>query len=135
MSKIKLSDRAWNDPGPRPGHDENAENMKRHDLRAIVLDLSTVSHVDTTAVQALIDTRTEIERWTNHPVEFHFATVLSPWIRRALVAGGFGTGARLNGPTEIAQVVSFGDVRSSPPTEKNLDIEDRRDAGAAIGLI
>ena len=48
------------------------------------------SQVDTISIQTLIDTRVEIERWTNHPVEFHFATILSPWIRRALVAGGFG---------------------------------------------
>lgn len=27
------------------------------------------SHIDTTATQALIDTRTEIERWTDYPVE------------------------------------------------------------------
>ena len=25
-------------------------------------------------------------------LQFHFATVLSPWIRRALIAGGFGIG-------------------------------------------
>jgi len=27
------------------------------------------SHIDTTAVQALIDTRTEIEKWADHPIE------------------------------------------------------------------
>jgi sodium-independent sulfate anion transporter 11 len=48
------------------------------------------SQVDTTSVQALVDARAEIERWADHPVEFHFASVLSPWIRRSLVAGGFG---------------------------------------------
>ena len=48
------------------------------------------SHVDTTSVQALIDARDEIERWADRPVEFHFASILSPWIRRSLVAGGFG---------------------------------------------
>lgn len=42
FSQVKMSDRPWNDPGPRAGHDENAENMKRPDLRAIVLDLSSV---------------------------------------------------------------------------------------------
>jgi sodium-independent sulfate anion transporter 11 len=48
------------------------------------------SQVDTTSVQALVDARDEIERWVDHPVEFHFASILSPWIRRSLVAGGFG---------------------------------------------
>lgn len=27
------------------------------------------SHIDTTAVQALIDTRTEVEKWADHPIE------------------------------------------------------------------
>jgi len=50
------------------------------------------SQIDTTAVQALIDARQEIERWTNNSsVEFHFASILLPWIRQALIAGGFGT--------------------------------------------
>jgi solute carrier family 26 (sodium-independent sulfate anion transporter), member 11 len=38
--------------------------------------------------------------------QFHFATILSPWIRRALIAGNFGTGAPC--PTqEIAAVVPY----------------------------
>lgn len=48
------------------------------------------SQVDTTSIQSLVDTRDEIERWADHPVEFHFASILSPWIRRSLVAAGFG---------------------------------------------
>ena len=50
-------------------------------------------------MQTLIDTRNEIERWANHPVEFHFASILSPWIRRSLVAAGFGYDARSQIPT------------------------------------
>lgn len=42
MSQVKLGDRPWNDPGPRPGHDETAENAKKPDLKAIVLDFSGV---------------------------------------------------------------------------------------------
>lgn len=42
VSKIRLRDRPWNDPGPRPGHDETAENAKKPNLRAIVLDFSGV---------------------------------------------------------------------------------------------
>ena len=67
------------------------------------------TQVDMTSVQALIDTRDEIERWTDHPVEFHFASILSPWIRRSLVAGGFGY-ERSPQPTirahDVATVVS-----------------------------
>ncbi|KAI0340645.1 sulfate permease [Trametopsis cervina] len=124
IASIKVGDRPWNDPGPRPGHDETAENAKKPDLRAIVLDFSGVSQIDTTAVQALIDTRDEVERWSDHRVEFHFATVLSPWIRRALLAGGFGTGTRGNFTTEIAPVVPYRNVTeiSNEGPEKS-DIE------------
>lgn len=73
------------------------------------------SHVDVTAVQALIDTRNEVERWADHPVEFHFATILSPWIHRALVAGGFGTGTSSSSvPREIAQVVPYRGLHDDP---------------------
>jgi len=44
MTNVSLSDRAWNDPGPRRGAaDEAAQNDKKPDLRAIVLDFSNVS--------------------------------------------------------------------------------------------
>ncbi|EIW60605.1 sulfate permease [Trametes versicolor FP-101664 SS1] len=125
MSKVSMSDRPWNDPGPRPGRDENADNLEKPVLHAIVLDFSGVSHVDTTAVQALIDTRNEVERWADKNVEFHFATILSPWIRRALVAGGFGTGApSSSSPAEIAPVVPYrGGRRTLPEKNKASDIE------------
>ncbi|KAH9853989.1 sulfate permease [Lenzites betulinus] len=125
MSLVKMSDRPWNDPGPRPGSDENAENLQKPVLHSIVLDFSGVSHVDTTAVQALIDTRNEVERWADKHVEFHFATILSPWIRRALVAGGFGTGAPSSqGPAEVASVVPYRGGRSLPHPHKNVsDVE------------
>lgn len=60
----------------------------------------------------------------DHHPQFHFATVLSPWIRRALIAGGFGIGAATpSTPIEIAQVVSLGDVRDTPDEKKLYDIE------------
>ncbi|KAF7359536.1 Sulfate permease [Mycena sanguinolenta] len=126
MSNIPASERAWNDPGPGAGGDQVA-NDKLPDLHAIVIDLSTVSHIDVTAVQALIDTRNEVERWADHPVEFHFATLLSPWIRRALIAGGFGTGVPSSRvPLEIAKVVPYRELQdnsmfSSRPTPSSLE--------------
>ncbi|KAJ6547336.1 sulfate permease [Mycena capillaripes] len=131
MSNVSMSDRPWNDPGPsRHGAEaDQIANEKLPDLHAIVIDLSCISHIDITAVQALIDTRNEVERWADHPVEFHFATLLSPWIRRALIAGGFGTGVSSSQlPREIAQVVSYRDGQDSGPGElhrfeQQLDIE------------
>nr|GAT61246.1 sulfate permease [Mycena chlorophos] len=131
MSNVPLSQRAWNDPGPgRHGAQADQEaNNKLPDLRAIVFDLSTVSHLDVTAVQALVDTRNEVERWADHAVEFHFATLLSPWIRRALLAGGFGTNGSTFVPTEIAiaQVHPYADSnfqqRSLGKRDSSSDLE------------
>lgn len=116
MSNVRLSDRAWNDTGSY-GEDED----KKPDLRAIVLDFSTVSHIDTTSVQALIDTRNEVERWADHPVEFHFATVLSPWIRRALVAGGFGFGESSSSIRDIAAIIPHEDAREVPYPPRDIE--------------
>ncbi|KAF9533410.1 sulfate permease [Crepidotus variabilis] len=128
MSHVKLSDRPWNDAGPRHGASEDqAINEKKPDLFAIVLDFSTVSHIDTTSVQALIDARTEVEKWADHPVEFHFATILSPWIQRALVAGGFGFGRAHATIREIAAVVpNHGNYRD-PSGYDHDDLESSGD--------
>jgi sodium-independent sulfate anion transporter 11 len=41
-------------------------------------------------------------------LQFHFATILSPWIRRGLVAAGFGIGTpSVEISTEIAPVVPY----------------------------
>ncbi|KAG8217441.1 sulfate permease [Butyriboletus roseoflavus] len=110
VGAIKLRDRPWNDPGPIVGGAEAAQeaNMAKPKLRAIILDFSTVSQVDATAIQALTDTRDEIERWTNAPVEFHFASIHSPWMQRALLGGGFGTGTPTRLPSETAPVATYG---------------------------
>ncbi|RDB24002.1 putative sulfate permease C3H7.02 [Hypsizygus marmoreus] len=116
MTNVKASDRPWNDPGPsrNGGAADHVENEKRPSLHAVVLDFSLVSHIDTTAVQALIDARTEIDKWADHPVEFHFATILSPWIHRALTAGGFGLGISSSMiPHDLAAVVPYRDGRTS----------------------
>lgn len=44
MSGIRQSDRPWNDPGPKPGHEEEeyARDAKKPLLKAIVLDFSSV---------------------------------------------------------------------------------------------
>ncbi|KAG8999682.1 hypothetical protein FRB94_005985 [Tulasnella sp. JGI-2019a] len=109
MSNVKLADRAWNDPAPRSGHVQlTAEERAKPILHAVVLDFTAVSNIDTTAVQALIDSRGEIERWADREVTFHFCHILSPWIRRGLVAGGFGIASderrRADIPIEIGPI-------------------------------
>jgi sodium-independent sulfate anion transporter 11 len=129
FSDVSAGQRPWNDPGPRKGAVVEDDTHKPL-LRAVVFDFSGVAHIDTTAVQALIDTRDELERWADGPVEFHFATVISPWIRRALVAGGFGPGSTdaTSNTREIAAIV--------PYTEDNRDqtIEERQRPDLEGGL-
>ncbi|OCH95309.1 sulfate permease [Obba rivulosa] len=112
MSHIKANDRPWNDPGGN----EDEQDVSKPLLHAIVLDFSAVSHIDTTGIQALLDTRTEVERWVDRPVEFHFASILSPWIRRALIAGGFGIGVpKARVAHEVAPVTRYHDEAISDP--------------------
>ncbi|KAF9562173.1 sulfate permease [Agrocybe pediades] len=138
MSSVKLSDRPWNDPGPSRGGaiQDQVDNEKKPILHAIVLDFSAVSHLDTTATQALIDTRTEIEKWADHPVEFHFASVLSPWIRRALVAGGFGIGISASKVHDLAAVVPYRDGAAElgqPGKEDDVESTDLKKRHSSAG--
>lgn len=60
-------------------------------------------------------------------MQFHFATILSPWIRRALLAGGFGLGVSASrAPRDLAAVVPYRGGRSDIYTsgvELNEDLE------------
>lgn len=65
--------------------------------------------IDTTSVQNLVDLRRVLERYSGGPVIFYFASILSPWVKRALLAGGFGRGISPDErPLEIAAVVPAG---------------------------
>ncbi|TBU50099.1 sulfate permease [Dichomitus squalens] len=129
MTGVKASDRPWNDPG-KNSNVEAEDNESKPLFHAVVLDFSAVSHIDTTGIQALIDTRMEVERWADRPIEFHFATVLSPWIRRALIAGGFGVRSN-SGYThfheEIAPVTRYHDQYIADPehAERVVDVVGR----------
>ncbi|WVQ82163.1 hypothetical protein IAT38_004291 [Cryptococcus sp. DSM 104549] len=116
FSNISRGDRPWNDPGPKKNEVE-IDNSKPL-LRAVILDFAAVANLDTTGVQNLIDTRLEMEKWADAPVEFHFCGILSPWIRRALIAGGFGQGQAKEGTAlEVAPAVieNLGDAATPAP--------------------
>jgi len=130
MTDVPLSQRPWNNPGPRNGRlIVSEEDRNKPILRAIVFDFTAVSSIDTTAVQALIDTRGEIERYTDREVSFHFCHILSPWIRRGLIAGGFGLSAhdrrRQHIPVEIAPVV--GPLQPEDELNSEFTYRDLRD--------
>ncbi|KAI0843967.1 sulfate permease [Daldinia vernicosa] len=87
----QLGDRPWNNPGPRKGQVVVDDTAERPTLRAIILDCSAINNVDATSVQALIDVRNQLDKYTQPDVvEWHFANVRNAWTRRALVAAGFG---------------------------------------------
>ncbi|KAL1413598.1 Sulfate permease 2 [Vanrija albida] len=110
-STISKGDRPWNDPGPKKGEELSENDKHKPLLRAVILDFSAVANADTTGIQNLVDARKEVEKWADRHVEFHFTGILSPWIRRALIAGGFGR-AHTEGtthPLEVAPVArSYG---------------------------
>jgi sodium-independent sulfate anion transporter 11 len=95
-------DRPWNDPGPSPralkaarkaGIDQATlgQDVSKPTLKAIILDFSTVNNVDVTSVQALIDVRNQLDRYTAPDVvDWHFANIHNRWTKRALVSAGFG---------------------------------------------
>jgi len=91
-------DRPWNDPGPRRGQvNEEAEDT-RPLLRAVILDFSPVSFMDTTSAQALVDLQRQFARHaTPDSVAWYFVNVNDRWTKRAIVASGFGTSSPLGG--------------------------------------
>ncbi|KAH8900081.1 sulfate permease [Thozetella sp. PMI_491] len=83
----KKGDRPWNAPEVQ----SSEEIAQRPVLRAVILDFSAVSYLDTTSAQALIDLRNQFNRYAApQKVEWHFAGVTNRWTKRALVASGFG---------------------------------------------
>ncbi|ORX88713.1 sulfate permease [Basidiobolus meristosporus CBS 931.73] len=90
-----FGDRPWNDVSGSTS--QATENLPI--CRALVLDFASVNQVDTTGVQALLDARTTIDRYSDRKVEWHFANVNAPTIRRKLMASGFG-GQHLHAPSE-----------------------------------
>ncbi|BGP38822.1 Sulfate permease 2 [Rhodotorula kratochvilovae] len=118
FENVSTGDRPWNNPGPLPWRKskgtatpEEREAAEKPLLRAVVFDMSSCSNIDTTSVQNIVDLKNSLERYSGTRVEFHFASILSPFIKRALLAGGFGTGKGWSGDEralEVAPVVQSG---------------------------
>ncbi|KAF2017812.1 kinase subdomain-containing protein [Aaosphaeria arxii CBS 175.79] len=119
----KIGDRPWNDPGPRRGKPVNLED-DRTILRAIILDFSSVSHVDVTSIQGLVDVRNQLDRYAApEVVEWHFAAINNRWTKRALTTAGFGyiSTERVRARSHWTPVYSFaavGDADNSPEAQR-----------------
>lgn len=79
--------RLWCDPSPSdPSDDTDLPN-----LRAVVLDFSSVNNLDITAVQGLSHIRATLDvHAAPDIVDWHFACVQNRWTRRTLAIAGFG---------------------------------------------
>lgn len=108
------------DPGPRSGvKPEDILNDHRPVMRAVVIDFSAVATIDSTGVQGLVDARHQINKYADREVEFHFANIVSPWVRRALLAGGFGYGVPMRDFTEIVPVVASNSSYTGSSSQQN----------------
>lgn len=107
----KKSDRPWNDPGEweAPGFlknlfkrkknvedveslgDGSIEAQEKPLLKIVCLDFSQVVQVDSTAIQSLVDLRKAVHKYADRQVEFHFAGIMSSWVKRSLLSMEFGT--------------------------------------------
>ncbi|AEY98898.1 FAGR077Cp [Eremothecium gossypii FDAG1] len=124
VNHLSNKERLWCDPGPwRPPRifrrfiadkrTGSAVADARPVLRVLAMDWSQVSQVDSTGIQNLVDLRNALNKYADRPVEFHFAGIVSPWIKRALVNTGFG----IADPPLMSSRVSYHLVRlpADPP--------------------
>jgi solute carrier family 26 (sodium-independent sulfate anion transporter), member 11 len=123
-----LGDRPWNEGFVSRSMDKiryQNEHDDRPLLRAVIYDFSAVSAIDTTSVQSLIDTRQQLDRYADREVEYHFVSILDPWIKRGLVAGGFGVGKPAHRLVEVASMVPITDAED-PRTHGEEEFQRRR---------
>lgn len=131
---VKLGDRPWNDPGPRRGQQINLDD-NRPILRAIVLDFSSVNHVDVTSIQGLVDVRNQLDRYAAPElVEWHFASISSRWTKRALTSAGFGyiSTDRVRARSHWTPVYSFAALEESESSSKAKETD--LEAGGADNI-
>lgn len=76
----------WNQPLEKSNH--LRDNLPV--LSALVLDMSAVTRMDSTALQTLASCRDTLDRYAGQPVAWHFASVKSVQVRNDLIQFGFG---------------------------------------------
>jgi sodium-independent sulfate anion transporter 11 len=127
----KRGDRPWNDPGPRGGSQEE-ERSNLPTLRAVILDFSSVNHVDVTSVQNLIDVRNQLDLYTSpESVQWHFAHINNRWTKRALAAAGFGypTPTSEDGFHHWKPIFSVAEIEGSSSAAAHADIVTNEQEG------
>jgi sodium-independent sulfate anion transporter 11 len=90
VQALKKGDRPWNEPV----HDkasEKAEKEKLPRLNAVIYDFSAVGMIDSTGIHTLVDIRKELNKYSNHNVEYHFTNLPNESVEEALIIAGFNT--------------------------------------------
>ncbi|RHZ48847.1 hypothetical protein Glove_541g34 [Diversispora epigaea] len=116
----KIGDRPWNDVDDKKKAKE--ENAKLPQLRAVIFDLSAVSVIDSTGMQALLGIKSELNKHAGYPVEYHFACINTKSIQRNLIMCGFGT---LGGGGNLKDVHDSGDLEANN-INNNAEINDEK---------
>ncbi|CAG8553808.1 11066_t:CDS:2 [Funneliformis mosseae] len=108
IQEKKKGDRPWNELEISNDSDDSNKVQKPR-LHAVVFDFAAVSVIDTTGIQALLDTRKELNKYAGQPVEFHFANILGEDIEESLIAGGFDS-LDSNSNISINSAIDSGDT-------------------------
>jgi sodium-independent sulfate anion transporter 11 len=85
-----LGEQPWNLQTGRHPEKEHHLNDTRPRLHALILDFTGVPHIDTTALQNLVDVRRQLDNYADWKVDWHFVGLSNAWIKRALISCDFG---------------------------------------------
>ncbi|KAI1412528.1 sulfate permease II [Hypoxylon sp. FL1857] len=130
------SDRPWNEPAASGA----PETPAKPTLKALVLDFSSVNGTDTGAIEGLVELRDQLQRWAkpNH-VQWHFANIEDPWVRRGLAVAGFGYPNKedMKATKNWIPVFTLAELEGPPRTEnsglrESIDDAERGYAGAEM---
>ncbi|CAF1323925.1 unnamed protein product [Adineta ricciae] len=102
-----LGEQPWNLQTSRHPQRQHQLLDPRPHLHAIILDFTGISHVDITSLQHLVDIRQQLDNYTNSKVNWHFVGIANPWIKRALLAHGFGSSNDINQTFAMANANSI----------------------------
>ncbi|CAF0908708.1 unnamed protein product [Rotaria sordida] len=89
-----LHEQPWSVKMNRHPEKDQQKDDQRPCLHAVILDFSSLAHTDITALQNLVDVRQQLDRYADKKVNWHFAGLSNPWLKRALISAGFGSSER-----------------------------------------
>jgi sodium-independent sulfate anion transporter 11 len=126
-------DRPWNDSKDTDPFNDPA-NLKKPRLKAVIFDFSIMSVMDSTVTETLIDLRKELDRYSQHSVEFHFANVMNENVQNSLIVGGFGQFEQKDLYAEDAEGVEKTN-ETEVEVEVDVDVEKGNSSNSTVEVI